>query len=95
MSKPDEYKKIDDHYETSFETHSDKELVHRHKNTANEYGRQDISLEMSRRLKQEIEDFNLNSSKQSEVMINLTRWIIWLTVVIGILTLIQVVILLK
>ncbi|MBI5798069.1 hypothetical protein HZA98_04160 [Candidatus Woesearchaeota archaeon] len=93
MSKTDEYKGISDSFETGFETYSDKELVHKYKSTNNECGRQDIALEMSRRLKQEVEEFNVGSSKQSEVMINLTRWIMWLTIVMGIFGLIQLAIL--
>ncbi|GEM_PF-5837802 len=91
MSKPDKYKDITDHFETGFEFISDKELVHRHKSTNNEYGRQDISLEMNRRLKQEIEEFNLNSSKQSEVMIKLTKWIAFLTIAMLVLGAFQIV----
>ena len=91
MSKPDRYKEIKDQFETGFENISDKELVHRHKSTDNEYGRQDISLEMNRRLKQEIEDFNINSSKQSEIMIRLTKYIAGLTIAMLILGVIQIV----
>lgn len=91
MSKPDEYKSIGDSFETGFEKVSDKELVHRHKSIDNEYGRQDISLEMNRRLKQEIEEFNVNSSKQSEVMIRLTKWIAVLTIAMLIIGTIQII----
>ena len=95
MSKPDEYKKVNDSDETGFEAISDKGLVHRHKTTANEYGRQDISLEMTRRLKQEIEEFNINSSKQSEAMIKLTKWIMWLTIGLGVIAVLQLFLLIK
>ena len=70
---------------------SDKELIHRHKTTANEYERQDISLEMTRRLKQEFEELILNSSKQSEVMIRLTKRIAILTIVMLTIGIIQII----
>ena len=89
MSKPDEYKNIGDSFETSFEIISDKELIHQHRTTANEYKRQDISLEITRRLKQEIEEFNKTSTKQSNVMIRLTRWITGLTIALGVIAFIQ------
>ncbi len=75
MSKQDEYKKFDDQHETGFEIDSDKALVHRFRTTDNTHMRQDISLEMNRRLKQEIEEFNQGSLKQSRIMVNLTKWI--------------------
>lgn len=88
MAISDEYKNIDDSFKTGFETRSNKELVHIHKTTDNEYGRQDISLEMNRRLIDEIQEFNKKSSKH-------TKWIIWLTMILGLLALIQIFILLK
>ena len=91
MSKPDQYKDIKDQFETGFENISDKELIHRHKSIDNEGGRQDISLEMNRRLKQEIEEFNINSSKQSEVMIRLTKWIAMLTIAMLMIGIIQII----
>ena len=43
----------------------------------------------------DIEEFNENSSKQSKIMISLTKWIMRLTVIIGILALLQIIILVK
>lgn len=83
MSQPDEYKTIKDSFSTGFENTSNKELVHRHKTTDNEYGRQDISLEMNRRLIDEIKEFNENSSKQ-------TNWVIGLTIAMLITAFVQI-----
>lgn len=80
MSKLDNYKNMKDSFETGYENISDKELVHLHKTTDSMTKRQDISLEMTRRLKQSIEEFNTDSSKQSKVIIKLTKWIIILTI---------------
>lgn len=82
MSKSDEYKNIKDSFETGFEAISNKELVHKHKTTPNKYGRQDISLEMNRRLIDEIAEFNEKSSKQ-------TKRIIELTIIMGIIVFLQ------
>lgn len=97
MTIRDTYKKIDDSFETGFENISDKELSHIFNNAYpgippkfrdpkyyTEMERQKISLEMTRRLKQEIQDFNMNSSKQSKVMIGLTWVIVILTIVLAI-----------
>jgi hypothetical protein len=81
MAIKDNYKNIDDSFATGFENNSHKELVYRHKTLDNQLGRQDIRLEMNRRLITEIEDFNKSSSKQTREMINLTKWIIGLTIV--------------
>lgn len=93
MAIKDNYKKIDDSFTTGFENISDKEMSHDFNNSypgvppkfSNpklyaEIKRQKISLEMTRRLKQEVQDFNINSSKQTEKVIKLTKWITWLTV---------------
>ena len=95
MSKPDTYKERGDQHDTGFEDYSDKELVHRFRTNGNEQMRQDLSLEMNRRLKQEIEEFSTGSSKQSKIMIRLTWLIAGLTIVMLILGIIQVFILLK
>ncbi len=58
MAIKDNYKKIDDSFETGFENKSNKEIVHIHRSTTNGYLREDISLEMNRRLIDEIEEFN-------------------------------------
>ena len=89
MSKPDNYKNINDSFETGFENIGNKELVHRNKGLNSDYGRQDISLEMNRRLIDEIEKFNKNSSKQSEIMIKLTWGIIGLTILLTFLTIVN------
>jgi hypothetical protein len=47
------------------------------------------------RLKRAIEDFSMKSSEQSEKMIRLTKWIMGLTMVMGLLAFIQVIILIK
>ena len=91
MSKPDNYKNINDSFETGFENNSNKELVHRFKRIDNEYGRQDILVEMNRRLIDEIVDFNNSSSKQTNVMIKLTWFIAFLTIAILILGAIQII----
>ncbi len=80
MAIKDNYKKIDDSFETGFENKSNKEIVHIHRSTTNGYLREDISLEMNRRLIDEIEEFNKSSSKQTKKIINLTKWIIGLTI---------------
>jgi len=74
---------------------SERDLVIEQFGTDNSRKREDINLDMNRRLVEEIRDFNNNSSKQTNKMLTLTRWIMWLTVVMGILALIQVIILLK
>ena len=80
---------------TEFENVSDKELSYEFNNSYpgvppkfsdpkfyTEMERQKISFEMTRRLKKSIDNFNEKSSKQ-------TGWIIRLTIVLGILALIQ------
>jgi len=73
----------------------DKELIRFAHQTKNHYVSDTVAPEMMRRMKIAIEEFNENSSKQSKVMIGLTRWIMGLTVVMGILALLQIIILIK
>ncbi len=94
MSEPDNYKNIKDHFSTGFENISNKELVHKTKRSDNSLERQEISLEMNRRLIDEIAEFNNNSSQQSRVMIKFTKVIIGLTIVMAFIGLIQIIILL-
>jgi len=99
MSKKDNYKNINDSFETGFEEVSDKELSHKFNNSYpgippkfndpkfyTEMERQKISLEMTRRLKASIDNFNERSSKQ-------TKWIIRLTIILGVLALGQILLL--
>ena len=94
MAIEDNYKNITDSFETGFENNSNKELVHRYGIIGiSPYTKEKIALEMNRRLISEIEEFNKSSSKQTEKMINLTQWIMWLTIFLGVLALIQILIL--
>ena len=74
---------------------SERDLVIEQIGTDYSRKREDINLDMNRRLVEEIRNFNDNSSKQTDKMLTLTRWIMWLTVVIGLLAVIQVIILVK
>ena len=73
----------------------EKELIRFAHRTKNQLISDTVAPEMMRRMKIAIEEFNENSSKQSNVMISLTKWIIRLTVAIGILALLQIIILIK
>ena len=108
MTIKDNYKDINDSFETGFENQSNKELVHRHKvaypmrigfddkfsETYSKIERENIALEMNRRLIDEIGEFDKSSAEQTKKMINLTKWIMWLTIALGVLALIQIIILL-
>lgn len=91
MSKPDEYKKIIDSYATGYETYSNKELIHRLNTNSGTTPQDIIKAELTRRLIDSIDEFNQSSSVQTNKMLSLTKWIIGLTIIIGILTLIQVI----
>lgn len=91
MSKPDNFKAIKDSFETGFENVSSKEMIHRLNNHSGSTPQDVIKTEMTRRLIDEIEEFNINSSKQSEVMIKLTRWIAVLTIAMLIIGIIQII----
>ena len=49
-----------------------------------------VNVEVSRRLKESIDEFNAASSKQSEIMIGLNRWLRALTIGIVLLTFAQI-----
>lgn len=74
---------------------NDKNLIRFAHRTRNQLITDTVAPEMMRRLKVSIEKFNKNSSKQTKKMIYLTYWIIGLTVILGILALIQIYILIK
>jgi hypothetical protein len=84
MVVPDNYEKIDDSFETGYENISNKELVHRMGNIMSIKETDKIKVEMDRRLIEAIKRFNEKSSKQ-------TKWIIRLTIVLGIIALVQLV----
>lgn len=95
MSKPDEYKKIRDSFETGYEAISNKEIIHRLKYHSGTTTQDILKSELTRRLIDEIEEFNKSSSKQTKKMIILSWVIVGLTTVLGVLTLIQLIILLN
>jgi len=95
MAIPDKYKKIDDSFETGYENVSNKELMHRLKGIPAQSEQERIKAEMTRRLIDEIAEFSKSASQQTEKMIKLTQAIVWLTVILGILALMQVIFLLK
>ena len=74
---------------------SDKELIQFGYQAINHHISDIIAPEMMRRLKISIKEFNKNSSRQSKIMINLTKWIIGLTISLSILAVIQIILLLK
>ena len=92
MSKPDEYKKIKDEFSTGFETISNKELIHKLNSHSGTTAQDFIKAELTRRLIDEIDNFNKSSSEQTDKMIKLTKWIMVLTTILGVLTLIQIII---
>jgi len=67
-----------------YEKKTEADLVIQQLGTDNSREREDISLEMSRRLVKAIKDFNNKSSKQ-------TKWIIRLTIIIGLIAIIQLI----
>ncbi|MBU3940604.1 MAG: hypothetical protein KKH88_01615 [Nanoarchaeota archaeon] len=73
----------------------DKELVEFANATRNKYISDIANIEMMRRMKFAIKEFNKNSTKQTSKMIKLTKWIIGLTIAMGVLALIQIIILIK
>ena len=54
-----------------------------------------VAPEMTRRMIVSIKDFNKKSSEESKKIINLTYWIMGLTLLLGVLTSIQVYVLLR
>lgn len=75
-----------DTFKEKYLNKTERELVIQHLGTGNSFEREDISLDMNRRLVEEIRDFNKNSTKQ-------TKWIIWLTIALGIIALLQLILL--
>lgn len=67
----------------------DKQLVKFAYNSKNKLVGASINLELIRRMKETIENFSKESSKQTRIVIKLTQVIITLTVILGILALIQ------
>ncbi|MBI2667723.1 hypothetical protein HYX17_03040 [Candidatus Woesearchaeota archaeon] len=54
-----------------------------------------MKVELTRRLIGSIDEFNISSSKESKMMRKLSQRMMWFTIIVGSLTLIQVVILIK
>lgn len=88
MVIPDNFKKIDDSFETGFENISNKELVHRLKTLRPISETESIKAEITRRLIDEISEFNNKSSKYS-------KRIMWLTIALGIIAMVQLILLFK
>jgi hypothetical protein len=88
MAIPDTYRTMDDNFDTGYENITNKELMHMLKGIPRQSEQERIKAEMTRRLIDEIAEFNKKSSKHSKI-------IMWLTIALGILAVIQVIILLK
>ncbi len=84
MGIKDNYKNINDSCKTGFENIGNKELVHSLKSLRPISQTESTKAEITRRLIDEISEFNFKSSKQ-------TRWIIGLTIVLGAIALIQLI----
>ena len=74
----DEYEKRIDNTLTGFEKVTDKGLINRSDTDITTGDR--ATMEMNRRLKKSINNFNKNSSEQTKKLIKLTEWIIGLTI---------------
>ena len=90
MVKPDNYKNIDDSFETGFENIGNKELIHRLKTLRPISETESIKAEITRRLIDGIAEFNDNSSQQSKRIIKLTEWIIGLTFAMAFFALVNI-----
>jgi len=88
MSKPDNYKNIKDSFETGYENVSNKELIYRLKGVPPMSEQERIKAELTRRLIDEIDNFNKVSQKYS-------KKIIGLTIALGIIAVIQLVLLFR
>ncbi len=88
MAIPDKFKKIDDSFKTGYETNSNKELIHKLNIHPETTPQEIIKAELTRRLIDEIDNFNGTSSKYSKVIIGLT-------IALGIIAILQLVILFK
>ena len=73
----------------------DKDLIRFAYRTKNQNISDIVNPEMMRRLKISIDEFNRKSSGQTSEMIKLTHWIIGLTILLGVLALIQVILLIQ
>ena len=82
----EEYETINDLSKTGFEKITDKGLVNFSSTDVRDGDR--VVTESNRRLKKSIDKFNKNASRQ-------TKGIIWLTIALGVLAIIQIIILLK
>tara|TARA_Y100000034_G_C6663119_1_gene290817 strand:+ start:66 stop:320 length:255 start_codon:yes stop_codon:yes gene_type:complete len=74
------------HFKEEYLNKSEKYLIIQHIGTNNSRKREDITLDMNRRLVEEIRNFNNKSSKQ-------TKWVIGLTIVLGIIAILQLILL--
>ncbi len=88
MAFPDNFKKIDDSFKTGYENISNKELIHNLNTHSGTTAQDIIKAELTRRLIEGIDNFNRASSKYSKL-------IIWLTIALGIIAIIQLVLLFK
>jgi len=79
MEEREEYETIKDESKTGFEAVTDTGLINRSDSDITTGDR--ATMEMNRRLKKSINNFNKNSSEQTNKLIILTRWIIGLTIV--------------
>ncbi|MBU0460864.1 MAG: hypothetical protein KKH52_03990 [Nanoarchaeota archaeon] len=77
-----------DHFKEEYLNKSERDLVIKHIGTDNSFRREDIRLDMNRRLVEEIRNFNKKSSKQ-------TNWVIGLTVALGIIAILQLILLFR
>ena len=89
MEEIEEHETIIDESKTGFETTTDKGLINRSDSDITTGDR--VTMEMNRRLKKSINNFNKNSSEQTNKLIILTKWIIGLTIVLGIIALLQLI----
>ncbi len=79
---------LEEHFKEKYLKCSERDLVIRHIGTNNSREREDISIDIDRRLIKEIKKFNKQSSGQ-------TSQIIFLTVVLGVIALLQLILLFK
>jgi len=78
MLGEEEYETIIDNTLTGFEKVTDKGLINHPSSDITTGDR--VKMEMNRRLKKSINNFNKNSSEQTKRLIKLTEWIIGLTI---------------
>jgi len=75
-----------DHFKKGYLKKSERDLVIKHIGSDNSREREDIILDMNRRLVEAIRNFNVKSSKQ-------TDWIIGLTIALGVIAVLQLILL--